>query len=105
MGEHFTDRGDGRDLVTKHYLRAELATLELRVLAMLATKTQVEKLDDRLDDVAAAALTPDAVREMISKALREAEARGWTSRERGMAIVLFLVTLGTFTLQVWAATR
>lgn len=86
------------DVITREGLRAELLTLELRLIERLASADRVAALEVRI-------LSPEAVRAIIAKALQDSQARGWTGRERAMGVVLFLMTVCTFALNIYALTR
>lgn len=103
--------GEERVSVSRDALRAELAELELRLIEKLASKSEVEMLKQRvekLENLAAPLkekkiLTVTEVDEAIAQALQKKEARGWTSRERAIGVVLFCITVATFAIQLRAA--
>ena len=110
-------------MVSEDRLRAELAEQELRLRADFANSLQgkvstphFQRLEgeirefrhetsDALDEIKTAALSPEGVKAMIASALDDASARGWTSRERWMAVALFLITLASFTINLYSATQ
>jgi hypothetical protein len=62
----------------------------------------VEKLEAELDSLRHATLTSDSVDTMISKALQNANARGWTQKERLMAVFGFIFLTINFLLGILA---
>jgi hypothetical protein len=94
--------------VSRDALRAELAELELRLIEKLASKSEVEMLKSRVEKLEELAsplkekkiLTVNEVEEAISAALQSKEARGWTTRERYIGVLLFMVTIATFAIQL-----
>lgn len=40
-------------------------------------------------------LSPDTVADLINKAMQKAKARGWTNRERGIGVALFIVAIAS----------
>jgi hypothetical protein len=62
----------------------------------------VEKLEKELDDLRIATLTSDSVDTMIAKAMQNANARGWTQKERLMAVLGFIFLTINFMLGLLA---
>ena len=86
--------------ITRDTLRAELSALELRVLERFATREDVTRLRDEVAQIRREALTAANVKDLISEVMRESETRGWSTRERMMGVVLFLVTIASFLLNL-----
>ncbi len=60
--------------------------------------TVVEKLERELDELRLGVLTSDSVNTMIGAAMQNASARGWTQKERFMAVGGFVFLLINFVL-------
>lgn len=111
--------------ISRDALRAELSQLELRLVQSLASKSEVERLVTRVENleertvkregplmdqlrehektiknIREHALTVQDVNEVIAESLKSNDARGWSTKERGIQVVLFLITVATFLVTV-----
>lgn len=55
-----------------------------------------EKIQDNVDQLRTAAITPDQVSKMIGDGMNESEARGLTARDRYIRYSLFAISVATF---------
>jgi hypothetical protein len=67
------------------------------------SRTHFTRVEEELQQQRLRALSREAIREMIVESLRESDARGWTTRERFIGLVLFLITAASFFLNVASA--
>lgn len=61
---------------------------------------RMQRMENDLDALKHAALTPDQVSTMIGDGLRQSEARGLTTRDRWIRYGLAALSLGTFILLI-----
>ena len=61
-----------------------------------------EKIQDDVDKLRTAAITPDQVSKMIGEGMNESEARGLTARDRYIRYALFAISVGTFVILLWS---
>ena len=61
---------------------------------------RTEQLEDDIGRIKEAAVSPDQVTTMVGEGMRQAEARGWTQRDRFIRYGLALLSVGTFVLLV-----
>lgn len=80
-----------------------------RKLDLKADAARVDQIEERLrrvettaagrldlEDLEARVLSQDSIRQMIGAALQDSDTRGWTERERRMAVGAFLVLVLNF---------
>jgi hypothetical protein len=92
--------GSGNDPVSRTELKLELAELVLRLQESFVSRSHFTRVEEELQQQRLRALSREAIREMIVESLRESDARGWTTRERFIGMVLFLITAASFVLNV-----
>lgn len=63
---------------------------------------RVQKLEVEIKEVREATLSQDSIKTMIGNALQDANARGWTNKERLMMVGGFVVLLINFILGILA---
>lgn len=86
----------------------QLTRIETK-LDLKADASRVDRLDERLhtlertaaarldlEDLEARVLSQDSIKRMIGEALQDADSRGWTLRERRIAIGAFLILVANF---------
>lgn len=100
--------------LSRETLRAELLSLELRLIEKLVSKTELEalsarvihidrQLQDKADrrDVA----SRREIQEMIRTAHDRDTDRGWTSKERWLSVGLFVLTIGSLAVSLYIASH
>lgn len=68
----------------------------------LRTLEQTAALRLDLEDIEARVLSRDSIVQMIGSSLQDAESRGWTTRERRMAVGAFLILVVNFIVGILA---
>lgn len=61
---------------------------------------KIENIEEDVHSIRKSAVSPEHVTTMVSEGLRQAEARGWTTRDRAIRYGLAALSLGTFVLLV-----
>jgi hypothetical protein len=77
------------DRYTVKEILTEFVVPELREKA---DRVDVENLERDVRQLQAKILTPESVAGMIGVALERKEARGWTTKERAMGVIVLLFT-------------
>jgi hypothetical protein len=77
------------DRYTVKEILTEFVVPELREKA---DRVDVEALERDVRQLQAKILTPESVANMIGVALERKEARGWTTKERAMGVIVLLFT-------------
>lgn len=64
------------------------------------TAERMGEMEEDIQEIKEAAVSPDQVSKMVGEGMREADARGWTQRDRIIRYGLAALSLGTFILLV-----
>jgi len=59
---------------------------------------KIDQIEEDVQTIRKSAVSPEHVTTMVSEGLRQAEARGWTARDRLIRYGLAALSLGTFIL-------
>ena len=59
-------------------------------------RDETEKISEDIEEIRAAAVSPDQVTRMVGEGLRESEARGITTTDRRVRYGLGILSVGTF---------
>jgi len=78
------------DNLDRYSVKEILTQFVLPELRDKADRADLEALERDVRQIQTRVLSPESVASMIGTALERKEARGWTTKERAMAVFLFL---------------